>query len=211
MAPPCYLHRLMPLKLSLHEYLSASAALLYSKIEESNLCCTVHGRGCLRGDRQELALSADCWPPCGRFSDGRGRCDVAHDGRAADVWALGVLLYNLLERGESPFGPAARDEAELRAQICSGHPPRLPAHLSAGCCDLLGGLLERDPARRIRAADVRGHPWAAAAAAATTEPSAQPLVERVAALQVGRPAAPVMKCGGGAGLAGRSSALGPQR
>jgi len=70
-------------------------------------------------------------------------------------------------------------------------------------------LLDKDPARRIRAADVRRHPWAAAAAAATAEPSAQPLVERVAALQVGPP--PVMKRGGGAGLAGRPSALGSQR
>ena len=129
----------------------------------------------------------------------------AHDGRGADVWALGVLLYNLLERGEFPFGHAARDEAELKAQIC-GHPPRLPAHLSPGCRDLLGMLLEKDPARRICAADVRRHPWAAAAVA---EPSAQPLVERVAALQVGPP--PVMKRGGGAGLAGRPSALGSQR
>ena len=136
----------------------------------------------------------------------------AHDGRGADVWALGVLLYNLLERGEFPFGHAARDEAELKAQIC-GQLPSLPgslgAHISPGCRDLLGMLLDKDPARRIRAADVRRHPWAAAAAAATAEPSAQPLVERVAALQVGPP--PVMKRGGGAGLAGRPSALGSQR
>ena len=197
----------------------------------------LHGRGVCHGDIKlgNVVLDADNAPRlvdfgCARAGEACRRAAgapvpgtigymppetlraEAHDGRAADVWALGVLLYNLLERGESPFGPAARDEAELRAQICSGQPPRLPAHLSPGCRDLLGALLEKDPARRIRAADVRRHPWAAAAAA-TTEPSAQPLVERVAALQLGRPAAPppVMKCGGGAGLAGRPSALGPQR
>jgi 5'-AMP-activated protein kinase catalytic alpha subunit len=108
----------------------------------------------------------------------------AHDGRGADVWALGVLLYNLLERGEYPFGQEARDEAELKGQICS-QPPALPAHLSPSCRDLLAKLLEKDPARRLRAADVRTHPWAAAAGPAPK----QPLVERAAA-------PPVVKHGG---------------
>ena len=138
----------------------------------------------------------------------------AHDGRGSDVWALGVLLFNLLERGEFPFGRTSRDEAELKAQICT-QPPSLPAHLTPGCRDLLCKLLEKDPACRIRAADVRRHPWAAAAAAAaTTEPSTQPLIERVAALQVGPPRVTRrgdLRGGGGAGAGRPSAALGSQR
>lgn len=163
--------------------------------------CARWGEGCLCAAGVPVPGTIAYMPPETLRGD-------AHDGRGADVWALGVLLYNLLERGEFPFGQAARDEAELKAQICE-QPPSLPARLSPGCRDLLGMLLEKDPARRIRAADVRRHPWAAAAAAATAGPSAQqvgPLVERVAALQVGPP--PVMKRGGGAG---RPSVLGSQR
>jgi len=82
-----------------------------------------------------------------------------HDGKVADAWALGVLLFNLVDVGEYPFGQDARTEAELKADICS-QPPRLPSHLPQGCCDLLRCLLDKDPARRMRAADIRAHAWA---------------------------------------------------
>lgn len=83
-----------------------------------------------------------------------------HDGKVADAWALGILLFNLVDMGEHPFGQDARTEAELKAEICS-QPPRLPPHLPQGCCDLLRRLLDKDPARRLRAAEIRAHAWAA--------------------------------------------------
>lgn len=82
-----------------------------------------------------------------------------YDGRKADVWSLGVLLCNLLARGEYPF--VGRDEESLRRSISSA-PPRLPASVSDACAELLGRMLEKAPARRVAMEDVRRHPWFAA-------------------------------------------------
>ena len=75
-----------------------------------------------------------------------------HDGKAADVWSLGVLLVNLLSRGEYPF--AGRDEEALRAAIASV-PPRLPEHVSGPCRELMRAMLEKEPNRRADIEAVR--------------------------------------------------------
>ena len=87
--------------------------------------------------------------------------DGAHaDGRPADVWALGVLLYNLLCRGEYPF--TGRDEAALRRSIQTAT-VKLPDGLTAACRDLLCRMFDKDTRSRITIAAVRTHPWIAAA------------------------------------------------
>ena len=78
------------------------------------------------------------------------------DGRPGDIWALGVVLVNLLTLGDFPF--AGRDEESLRAAISAGA-PRLPAGLSESCAELLGSMLARDPRQRATAASVHRHPW----------------------------------------------------
>ena len=85
-----------------------------------------------------------------------------YDGRPADVWALGVVLCNLLDRGDFPFG--GRGEEGLRASIQSA-PPRLPDGVSERLADLIQRMLTKDPAKRISISEVRSHPWIAAAAA----------------------------------------------
>ena len=97
-------------------------------------------------------------------------------GRGIDVWALGVTLYCLLF-GDSPF--MASTEYELynvivkegilvptkmgREGAWTGYDPGWP-----GCgdgvegreaIDLLGRLLEKDPAKRITLSEVKHHPW----------------------------------------------------
>lgn len=125
-----------------------------------------------------------------------------HDGKVADAWALGVLLFNLVDLGEYPFGQDSRTEAELKAEICS-QPPRLPSHLPQGCCDLLCRLLDKDPARRMRAVDIRAHAWAAGQ------------VDRVGAHAAGSgnatPRVGVFAASPAAAGAGRPSVLGRQR
>lgn len=78
------------------------------------------------------------------------------DSRAGDVWSLGVLLFNLLDRGDHPF--PAKDEAALRQAICTAE-LRLPAGAGASCTDLLRRMLNKGPRQRIRISDVQSHAW----------------------------------------------------
>lgn len=56
-----------------------------------------------------------------------------HKGAAADVWSLGVLLYNLLTKGAFPFWGKSMDE--LRRNIATSQ-LRIPAFVSPNCRDL---------------------------------------------------------------------------
>ena len=77
-------------------------------------------------------------------------------GKAADVWSLGVTLFQMIY-GDLPyyapdpldFGAAVRDD-----------PLILPAPLpDSRVDDLLRRLLTKEPAQRITAAEVLAHPW----------------------------------------------------
>jgi len=99
---------------------------------------------------------------------------LSYDGRPADVWALGVLLVNLLTRGEFPF--VGRDEEAVRAAITSGR-PKLPERLSDAARGLIEAMLAKEPAHRPPASRVRAHPWLALADAARRGvASADPMV-----------------------------------
>ena len=80
----------------------------------------------------------------------------AHKGGPADVWALGVLLYNLITGGAFPFWGRSMDE--LKRNITASL-PKLPPHLSPSCKDLITKLLQKSSAIRLSSGDVRRHPW----------------------------------------------------
>ena len=78
-------------------------------------------------------------------------------GLEADVWGLGCLLYTLLV-GRPPFDTAGV-RSTLTKVVMADY--SLPEHLglSHEVRDLIGQLLRKNPAERIKLLEISGHPW----------------------------------------------------
>ena len=81
-----------------------------------------------------------------------------------DIWAFGVTLYLFLFSGVLPFNGKNNDE--LRESILNTEIewdsldlPGSKKKLSEQCKDLLKGMLNKDPAKRITIADICYHDW----------------------------------------------------
>eukprot|EP00271_Cylindrocystis_brebissonii_P007747 TRINITY_DN21415_c0_g1_i2.p1 TRINITY_DN21415_c0_g1~~TRINITY_DN21415_c0_g1_i2.p1 ORF type:complete len:461 (+),score=78.02 TRINITY_DN21415_c0_g1_i2:193-1575(+) len=80
---------------------------------------------------------------------------VAYHGKTADIWALGCTLYVcILSRYPflGPTLPATYDKIVHE-------PLELPEHLDQSLADLLRGLLQKDPEKRMSLEDAAQHPW----------------------------------------------------
>ncbi|XP_028261796.1 tribbles homolog 3 [Parambassis ranga] len=79
----------------------------------------------------------------------------SYSGRAADIWSLGVSLYTMLI-GRYPFQDT--QPAALFAKIRRGA-FSLPDWLSSEAKCLIGCMLRKSPAERLKASELLMHPW----------------------------------------------------
>jgi serine/threonine protein kinase len=81
--------------------------------------------------------------------------DKGYDGRAADVWSCGVILYVLLA-GFLPFDEPHMSALFKKIQTADFD---YPSFIQGSARDLIDKILVPDPAKRIGVADIMEHPW----------------------------------------------------
>ena len=76
--------------------------------------------------------------------------DASRVDARADVWALGVLLYELVA-GRAPFGVNAPTLLAVMTEIATREPPSLEAQglMRANLWQIVRRCLEKDPANRF--------------------------------------------------------------
>ncbi|XP_060533341.1 serine/threonine-protein kinase BRSK2 isoform X2 [Cylas formicarius] len=81
-----------------------------------------------------------------------------YDGRKADVWSCGVILYALLV-GALPF-----DDDNLRQLLekVKRGVFHIPHFVPPDCQSLLRGMIEVNPEKRLTLTDINKHPWVTA-------------------------------------------------
>ncbi|XP_054280711.1 serine/threonine-protein kinase BRSK2 isoform X1 [Macrosteles quadrilineatus] len=81
-----------------------------------------------------------------------------YDGRRADVWSCGVILYALLV-GALPF-----DDDNLRQLLekVKRGVFHIPHFVPPDCQNLLRGMIEVNPEKRLTLAEINRHPWVTA-------------------------------------------------
>lgn len=85
--------------------------------------------------------------------------DGRYDGRAGDIWSLGVSILEFY-LGRFPFTVGRQgDWASLMCAICMSDPPEAPPTASLDFRNFIACCLQTDPTRRWSAAQLLRHPF----------------------------------------------------
>lgn len=82
---------------------------------------------------------------------------LPYDGRAADVWSMGVVLCVMLT-GNTPWEGATREEQFTNLSINGNFRFHLPPNLSVECVDLITKMFTIAP-ERATIAEIKQHSW----------------------------------------------------
>jgi len=118
------------------------------------------------GDGQPQSTGTTAYWPQERFAKD------AMPTTAADMWAVGVILFIMLV-GVHPFdigGMSTDEEIEERIKKDPTPPlgPEFTKHLTPSAVDLIKRLMTKDPAERMTAHEMLRHPWVRGETATTT-------------------------------------------
>ena len=114
------------------------------KVSDFGLCGYITG---------EIMMQTFCGSPC--YCSPECLCRIKYDGRMADVWSLGVILYTMVT-GQNPWN--IQNTSIMLHQILRGS-YHLPDFLSRDCQDLITRMLKVNPSDRCTMRDVLDHPW----------------------------------------------------
>ena len=78
-------------------------------------------------------------------------------GHEVDLWSLGCTLYNLLTL-RAPFEDYD-DDVFLGRTLSGRYPRHRIEHLDPAIVELVDGLLQPDPAKRYKIADIKANKW----------------------------------------------------
>ncbi|KAI9364763.1 kinase-like domain-containing protein [Pilaira anomala] len=76
-----------------------------------------------------------------------------------DVWALGIVILEVLNGGKAPYEDEKLDEEEIKQRILDVGKPEYPPNLPARLVDLLDCCLDPDPRTRSSASQILQHPF----------------------------------------------------
>jgi serine/threonine protein kinase len=100
-----------------------------------------------------VLMRSFCGSPC--YMAPECHCKIAYDGRKADIWSLGVILFAMVT-GTYPW--AIGNRSVMVQQILNGD-YRVPEWVSAECKELIQGMLRVYADERITMEAVLAHPF----------------------------------------------------
>jgi serine/threonine protein kinase len=98
-------------------------------------------------------LQTACGSPC--YAAPEMIAGKKYDGLKVDIWSSGVILFAMV-CGYLPFED--QNTGELYKKIMAGE-YKIPKFVSSGLKDLLSGILNKDPVRRLDIEGIRSHSW----------------------------------------------------
>lgn len=123
------------------------------KISDFGLSSLYVGDADGNGTKRTEILHTTCGTP--NYVAPEVLADAGYDGKKADAWSIGVILYVLLA-GFLPFDESTITALFAKIQACEFS---YPAWFSTEVRNFIGLILVNDPKKRISVPEMRVHPW----------------------------------------------------